>query len=39
MTNPYGSILASSATPPDAAKQPHAVEAPFGAVRNDDYYW
>ena len=39
MTNPYGSILASSATPPDLAKQPHAVEAPFGAVRNDDYYW
>ena len=39
MKIPYGSILASSATPPDATKQPHAVEAPFGAVRSDDYYW
>lgn len=27
------------ATPPDAARKPHAVTAPNGAVRNDDYYW
>ncbi|GAB3102842.1 S9 family peptidase [Lysobacter terrae] len=26
-------------TPPDAAKKPHAVKAPHGATRNDDYYW
>lgn len=25
--------------PPDAAKHPHVVKAPFGATRNDDYYW
>jgi oligopeptidase B len=25
--------------PPDAAKKPHAVKAPHGATRNDDYYW
>ena len=26
-------------SPPDVAKKPHAVKAPFGATRNDDYYW
>ena len=26
-------------TPPDAAKHPHAVNAPFGATRVDEYYW
>ncbi|QNP39665.1 S9 family peptidase [Lysobacter solisilvae (ex Woo and Kim 2020)] len=26
-------------SPPDAAKKPHAVKAPHGATRNDDYYW
>jgi oligopeptidase B len=26
-------------TPPDAARHPHEVKAPFGAVRTDDYYW
>lgn len=26
-------------TPPDAEKRPHAVKAPFGAERNDEYYW
>ncbi|QCU72788.1 S9 family peptidase [Luteimonas yindakuii] len=26
-------------TPPDAARQPHQVRAPHGAVRADDYYW
>ncbi|WP_166432814.1 S9 family peptidase [Luteimonas yindakuii] len=25
--------------PPDAARQPHEVRAPHGAVRADDYYW
>ena len=26
-------------TPPDAAKKPHTVKAPFGAERSDEYYW
>jgi len=33
---------AHAATPPvapDAEKRPHIVKAPFGATRNDDYYW
>ena len=25
--------------PPDVARKPHAVKAPHGATRNDDYYW
>ena len=25
--------------PPDVAKQPHVVKAPFGAERQDEYYW
>ncbi|TKR30481.1 S9 family peptidase [Luteimonas gilva] len=25
--------------PPDVAKKPHEVKAPFGATRNDEYYW
>lgn len=25
--------------PPVAAKKPHAVTTPFGATRNDEYYW
>ena len=28
-----------TARPPDAAKRPHAVRAPFGAERRDEYYW
>ena len=28
-----------AATPPDAEKRPHQVRAPFGAVREDEYYW
>ena len=39
MTTPLVSANAPAATPPDAVKHPHAVKAPFGAVRNDDYYW
>jgi len=30
---------APALTPPDAEKHPHAVTTPFGATRNDDYYW
>jgi len=30
---------ASAATPPDAARKPHTVTAPFGAARDDEYYW
>ena len=26
-------------TPPDVAKKPHVVKAPFGAERQDPYYW
>ena len=26
-------------SPPDAAKKPHVVKAPFGAERQDEYYW
>jgi oligopeptidase B len=25
--------------PPDVARKPHAVTTPFGASRNDEYYW
>lgn len=39
MTSPLVSVAASVATPPDAERKPHAVQTPFGAVRNDDYYW
>jgi len=30
---------ASPPIPPDAEKRPHQVKAPFGAVREDVYYW
>jgi oligopeptidase B len=36
------SSLASAQTPPappDADKKPHVVKAPFGAERQDEYYW
>ena len=39
MTTPFSSALAMDAMPPDAARKPHEVKAPFGATRNDDYYW
>ena len=26
-------------TPPDVGKKPHVVRAPFGAERQDEYYW
>ncbi|MGX5732276.1 S9 family peptidase [Pseudoxanthomonas beigongshangi] len=38
MTAPFASA-AADLTPPDAAKKPHVVKAPFGAERNDEYYW
>ncbi len=30
---------AAPVAPPDVEKRPHLVKAPFGATRNDDYYW
>jgi len=30
---------ATTVAPPVAARQPHEVKAPFGAVRQDEYYW
>ncbi len=30
---------ADTPTPPDAAKKAHVVKAPFGAERQDEYYW
>lgn len=39
MTLPLTSFAADLPTPPDAAKKPHAVKAPHGAVRSDEYYW
>ena len=37
MTTP--TRAADSPTPPDVAKKPHTVRAPFGAERQDEYYW
>ncbi len=31
--------VAATPTPPDVAKHPHTVKAPFGAERQDEYYW
>jgi oligopeptidase B len=39
MTLPLSGLAADLPTPPDAAKKPHQVKAPHGAVRNDEYYW
>jgi oligopeptidase B len=40
MTLPTPSASAAPAPiPPDAARKPHVVKAPFGATREDDYYW
>ncbi len=30
---------ADTPTPPDVAQKPHEVKAPFGATRDDPYYW
>ena len=37
MTMP--SHAADAPSPPDVARKPHAVTAPFGATRDDPYYW
>jgi oligopeptidase B len=37
MTNT--TVAAQVPTPPDVARKPHVVEAPFGATRDDPYYW
>ncbi|MFT4197066.1 MAG: S9 family peptidase [Pseudoxanthomonas sp.] len=39
MTLAASSSAAQSLAAPDAAKKPHVVKAPFGAQREDDYYW
>ncbi len=39
MILPLSSHAQTTATPPDAAKKPHEVKAPFGAIRQDEYYW
>ncbi|KAF1697166.1 S9 family peptidase [Pseudoxanthomonas koreensis] len=39
MTLPTQPAPAAAPTPPDAARKPHQVEAPFGASRDDEYYW
>ncbi|WP_434212340.1 S9 family peptidase [[Pseudomonas] boreopolis] len=39
MSLPASSAAAAALTPPDAEKRPHVVKAPFGATRQDDYYW
>jgi oligopeptidase B len=39
MTLPLSGPAADLPPPPDAAKKPHPVKAPHGAVRNDEYYW
>lgn len=39
MTTSVPSAFAALPSPPDVAKRPHVVKAPFGATRSDDYYW
>ncbi|PPT56865.1 oligopeptidase B [Xanthomonas arboricola] len=39
MTTSVSSAFAALPSPPDVAKRPHVVKAPFGATRSDDYYW
>jgi len=36
---PLTALSADLPPPPDAAKKPHQVKAPHGAVRSDEYYW
>jgi len=38
-TPPLSSQAAANATAPDAEQRPHTVRAPFGAEREDEYYW
>lgn len=39
MTLPLTALSADLPPPPDAAKKPHQVKAPHGAIRSDEYYW
>ncbi|WDS35719.1 S9 family peptidase [Pseudoxanthomonas sp.] len=39
MSASLSSASAATLTPPDVAKKPHKVTAPFGASRQDEYYW
>ncbi|MDR1075701.1 MAG: S9 family peptidase [Xanthomonadaceae bacterium] len=39
MGMPMTSAASRLPTPPDIARKPHAVTAPFGASRDDMYYW
>ncbi|HEV8692845.1 MAG TPA: S9 family peptidase, partial [Lysobacter sp.] len=39
MTPTLSVHAADLSVPPDAARKPHAVQAPHGAQRNDEYYW
>ena len=39
MTMTAPTVSAATATAPDVARKPHTVTAPFGASRQDDYYW
>ncbi|MFT4248739.1 MAG: S9 family peptidase [Pseudomonas sp.] len=39
MTLPASSAIAATLAPPDADRRAHVVKAPFGATREDDYYW
>lgn len=39
MTLSMPALAADLPPPPDAAKKPHEVKAPHGAVRSDEYYW
>lgn len=38
-TTAVPALAQETATPPVAAKKPHQVKAPFGASREDEYYW
>lgn len=39
MSSPITSTFAATLNPPEVAKKPHTVTAPFGASRQDEYYW
>src|SRR5690606_24453303 len=39
MTTPIPSVSAATAVPPDVERKPHTVTTPFGASRDDAYYW
>lgn len=39
MSLPASSAIAATLAPPDADRHAHVVKAPFGATREDDYYW